>query len=282
MKNYKKIFNIKKKDVFLYIILILCILLIIIIQMIIVYKRKCIRESFYNNIEDTFKDYSNLFYDKIGLEIGGPSTYIINTGVYTKSKSLDNANYSTDTIWSQHVDNTDYVFDGKTVPGKTFIADSVDLKIFQNKSYDFVVACHVLEHLVNPLKALKEMTRIIKDDGILFLILPYKEKTFDHKRPISNFSKLVDNYNKDRNEIDVDDYFPEIFELHDLSMDLPAGSLDNFKERSKKNYENRGLHVHVFDFDLIIQCLSFFNYEIIEKVLVHPYHQVVIGKIGKH
>ena len=256
--------------------LIICLIILIIPQ--IIYKRKYINE----NIKDAFKDYSYLFYDKVGLEIGGPSTYIMDTGVYTKPKSLDNANYSTDTLWSQHVDNTDYMFDGKTVPGKTFIADSVDLKIFQNKTYDFVVACHVLEHLVNPLKALKEITRIIKDDGILFLILPYKEATFDHKRSISNFSKLLNNYNKNRNEIDVDDYLSEIFELHDLSMDPPAGSLDNFKERSKKNHENRGLHVHVFDFDLIIKCLSYFNYEIIEKVLVSPFHQVVIGKNGKH
>ena len=54
--------------------------------------------------------------------------------------------------------------------------------------------------------------------------------------------------------------------------------MDQFLDRCKKQYENRGLHVHVFDFELIIQCLKYFNYSIIDTQFVKPYHQIVVGK----
>jgi hypothetical protein len=54
--------------------------------------------------------------------------------------------------------------------------------------------------------------------------------------------------------------------------------MEQFIERCKNHYENRALHVHVFDIDLIIDCLKFFNYKIIDTQLVKPYHQVVVGQ----
>jgi hypothetical protein len=49
-------------------------------------------------------------------------------------------------------------------------------------------------------------------------------------------------------------------------------------KRCEKQYENRALHVHVFDFDLIFKCLQYFNYKIIDVQLVQPFHQIVVGK----
>jgi len=71
---------------------------------------------------------------------------------------------------------------------------------------------------------------------------------------------------------------PEIKEFYDLSRDKPAGTMEQFLDRCKKHYENRALHVHVFDFDLIIKCFEYFNYEIIDTQFVKPYHQIVVGK----
>jgi hypothetical protein len=40
-------------------------------------------------------------------------------------------------------------------------------------------------------------------------------------------------------------------ELHTLSLDKAAGSLDQFKQRSLSNYENKCLDHHVFNLELL-------------------------------
>lgn len=230
---------------------------------------------------ETFKDYSKLLNNKEGLELGGPSIFFYPSGIYTAPKKLDNIIFSENTLWNVTKNNSDYIFNGKTVPGKVYISDIVDLSIIKDKTYDFVFASHILEHVVNPLKGLSEITRVLKDEGICILILPWKEATFDHKRPISSFSKLLENYNNNRDEKYIDDYLPEIKEFYDLSRDIPAGTMEQFIERCKKQYENRALHVHVFDFELIIKCLNYFNYKIIDTQFVQPYHQIVVGQKNK-
>lgn len=229
-------------------------------------------------LSNNFKNYSQLLQNKDGLEIGGPSIFFYESGIYIAPKKLDNVIFSENTLWSKTKENNDYIFNGKEIPGKVFISDIVDLKNIHDKSYDFIFASHILEHVINPLKGLKEITRVLKNDGICILILPWKEATFDHKRPISQFSKLLDNYYNNRDETNIDDYIPELKEFYDLSRDIPAGTMEQFIERCKNHYENRALHVHVFDIDLIINCLKFFNYKIIDIQLVKPYHQVVVGQ----
>ena len=45
--------------------------------------------------------------------------------------------------------------------------------------------------------------------------------------------------------------YGKIYKEHDLSMDTPAGTFEQFRERLMKNYENRCLHHHVFDLEVL-------------------------------
>lgn len=58
-------------------------------------------------------------------------------------------------------------------------------------SQDFVIANHVLEHSENPVKALRNILRVLKPGGILFLTLPDKRFTFDVERPVTPFEHLL-------------------------------------------------------------------------------------------
>jgi SAM-dependent methyltransferase len=49
-------------------------------------------------------------------------------------------------------------------------------------SLDFVVANHFLEHCENPVLALKNILRVLKNNGIAYLALPDKRFTFDKER----------------------------------------------------------------------------------------------------
>jgi SAM-dependent methyltransferase len=46
-------------------------------------------------------------------------------------------------------------------------------KIIPNSSFDFVLCTEVLEHTLEPSKAVKEIKRILKSGGLLFLSVPF-------------------------------------------------------------------------------------------------------------
>jgi SAM-dependent methyltransferase len=65
-----------------------------------------------------------------------------------------------------------------------------------NASQDFVIANHVLEHVEDPLKALKSIGRVLRPGGIAYLALPDKRFTFDKERQITPLAHLIDDHLK--------------------------------------------------------------------------------------
>ena len=218
---------------------------------------------------------------KSGLEIAGPSRIFTEGNIipiYPLIKSLDCCNFSTKTIWQGNInEGKHYRFSEKKEPGYQFICDGTDLKEILSKKYDFILASHVLEHIANPLKAVNEWVRVLKNNGILLLALPYKNKTFDHNRPITSFNHLIKDFENNIGEDDLT-HLPEILKLHDLSLDKPAGDLKQFKKRSQNNYDNRCLHHHVFDEELITKIFNYFKIKILKTDLVLPRHILIIGE----
>ena len=121
-----------------------------------------------------------------------------------------------------------------------------------------------MEHIANPLKAIKEWLRIIKNGGYIIIVVPEKSFCFDHKRDYSKFSTLLSQYEKDVGEDDLST-LPEILSKHDLSLDLPAGDLGNFTKRSLDNFNNRGLHHYVYNDELLIEICNYFKATFIYK-----------------
>jgi SAM-dependent methyltransferase len=200
---------------------------------------------------------SSITIDKTGVEIGGPSS----TGgvLYQNALTIDNVIFSKNTVWSNHTDEYNY-YDNKK--GKVIVNDAVDISLVQNESYDFVFSSHSLEHIANPLKAINEWLRIIKNDGYIIIIVPEKSVCFDHKRNYSTFSTLLTQYEKDVGEDDLST-LPEILLNHDLSMDPPAGNFEAFTRRSLHNFNNRCLHHYVYNDELLMEICNYFNCEFV-------------------
>jgi hypothetical protein len=199
-------------------------------------------------------------HNKSGIEIGGPSQ----TGkiIYKNATIMNNVIFSQNTVWSVHTNEYNY-YPGKT--GSVIINDAVNISNINNETYDFCFASHCLEHIANPLKAISEWLRIIKNDGYIILILPEKSVCFDLKRDISIFATLLNQYKEDVSEHDLST-LPEILDNHDLSMDPPAGNIEQFIMRSLDNYNNRCLHHYVYSSELLKEICDFFKCEFIYTI----------------
>jgi SAM-dependent methyltransferase len=222
-------------------------------------------------------EYMSAISGKSGLEIGGPSA-IFRTilPVYPHIRSLDGVNFSETTVWEGKIKSGDAYRYYKSERGRQFILEATDLLDIHDESYDFVLSSNSLEHVANPLKALRESHRVLRSSGALVIVLPAKEGTFDHRRPITSFDHLMDDFEKATREDDLT-HLDEILLLHDLSLDPGAGSKVDFERRSRRNHGNRTLHHHVFDERLIIKSLEFSGFDV-ERISKNHSHYFALAR----
>jgi SAM-dependent methyltransferase len=69
-----------------------------------------------------------------------------------------------------------------------------DLSPFADGSLDFIVANHVIEHLVNPLRTLELWRRKLRAGGVLFMAFPETRHGPDRIRPTTPVAHLFDEY----------------------------------------------------------------------------------------
>jgi SAM-dependent methyltransferase len=114
-----------------------------------------------------------------GLEIGGSVGNEF--GLLTKNLDIPNENDN-----KLQVDNCGLFMpiDYKRNTEKTKL---------RSKRFDYIVSSHVLEHIGDPISVLLEWNRILKKWGILFLVLPHKERSEarDRGKERTNLSHLI-------------------------------------------------------------------------------------------
>lgn len=224
--------------------------------------------------------YINCIEGKRGIEIGGPSQVFKDYDVlplYKHIASLDCCNFSGSTVWegSLNEGNNFNFYKGKT--GFQFIKEAADLKGIQSESYDFLLSSHCLEHCSNAIKAIEEWKRVVKTNGYLLIIVPDKEHTFDHNRPLTTLNHFIEDFKNNIGEDDLS-HMEEILKHHDLSMDKRAGTKEEFANRSILNIENRCLHHHTFSKDNLSQLINYTGLKIVQIEKKSPYHLICLAQ----
>lgn len=229
----------------------------------------------------TFSISKPFIKGRIGLEIGGPSDIFKPANlipVYPIAARVDNCNFSTHTTWEGEIRIGDtFHFDERRAPGKQWILEASALTGIASDSYDFVLSSHVLEHIANPLQALAEWARVLRGDGLIVLVVPDRTSTFDHCRPVTSLTHLIQDYERGTNETDIS-HLDEILELHDLVLDPAAGDYETFKARSLRNPENRCLHHHVFDTALAVETMRHIGLCVLSAETAPPHHIIVVAQ----
>jgi len=230
---------------------------------------------------NSFQLAKEIVTGKDGFEIGGPSRVFSKLGLlplYEISNRIDNCNFGGNTIWEGALEEgQDFKYGKERVLGSQYIRDAVDLKGIPSEKYDFICSAYMIQHSANPIRALFEWIRILEAGGAMILLVPHKEKTFDRRRPLTSFDHLVEDYNAGTPE-DDQTHISEVLELHDLSLDPLAGSYEEFKRRTLNNPENRAVHQHVFDVDLVVRMIDHVGLQICNVEVFRPDNIIVICK----
>ena len=201
--------------------------------------------------------------------------------VYSSLGMLDNCLYSDRTLWTGDVKvGRTFEFHPQKQKGTQFICEASDLGIIKDSSYECVLASHCLEHVANPLRALEEWKRVMKGDGLLLLVLPHKDATFDWRRPITTLSHIIEDHDQGIGENDLT-HVPEILALRDLEKDKPAGSPDEFRRRCLDNISNRAIHHHVFDTLSALRMVDYAAYQVLRVDPIEPFNIIILAAACK-
>lgn len=212
-----------------------------------------------------------------GLEIGGPSRFFSGIGqipLYDVAAQIDGLNFSSETVWATTSgEDQPFVF-GKKVLGRQFVREASHFPDIDTGTFDFVLSSQAIEHMANPLRGLCEWARVLREGGVLVLVVPHKDATFDHRRPVTTLEHILEDFSNDMGE-DDETHIPEVLELHDFSRDFWACNREAFKIRCEDNMRNRCLHHHVFDTGLAVHMVDRAGFRVL-AVEPAPSNNIVI------
>jgi SAM-dependent methyltransferase len=215
------------------------------------------------------------------LEIGGPSSLFRRGGplpVYPLAASVDNCTFAERTVWEGEVrEGRTFAYDESSPPGRQYIAEAADLGRIPDGSYGAVLASHVIEHVANPLRALAEWSRVLREEGTLVLVVPHRETTFDHRRPLTTLGHLVDDYERGVGDDDPT-HVAEFVELLDLDRDPERRQREELAALAGDFAANRFVHHHVFDSRLVVEMLDRASFEVLALATAVPFHIVAVAR----
>lgn len=114
--------------------------------------------------------------------------------------------------------------------------DMCDMRVLEDGSFDLIVACDVLEHVLDDSQAMKELFRVLSLKGWVILTVPQKDalaETFEDKSITSDAGRLEAFGQEDHLRI-YGDNFPEILEPHGFAV--TTIDANSFKDEAvKKN-----------------------------------------------
>jgi len=212
------------------------------------------------------------FIGKVALEVGDRSPCFANPHVfpiYPLLKSCDNLVLA-DSLWQKQTAD---------VAGRKITSDGVTCDGIRDESYELVISWHCLEHMANPIRALRNWRRILKPNGLAVVSVPDRNETFEHRRPLTSWSHILWDYEHDTGEDDLT-HIEEHMRYYDHDMDL-LGDVQDPEETLKMkvhNRETRTVHHHTWDDVLLAMALMYAGFQLIEVSRHPPFHIISVAR----
>jgi len=190
----------------------------------------------------SFGQVIQILKNKEGIEFGGTTELFWNPQfrmpLYDNVK-LDGGNLMEDNHFQESFSEK-YIYNGKE--GVQFNVDCAGDLSGIDKKYDFIVTSHVIEHIANPIKAIKNWSdSLLNENGYILSIIPHYSFCFDRKRPLTTIEHLISDYENDIGEDDKT-HIEEQKTLHDWTK----GGHPDFYKLCEINDKTRVVHHHTF------------------------------------
>jgi len=181
----------------------------------------------------------------------------------------------------------DFGIDPASIINPDIIDDGECLGKIGDLSQDFVIANHVLEHFEDPIKGFKNMLRVLKHEGIIYLSLPEMRHSFDNVRQPTSFEHLLKDYHEGPEWSRSMAYaeFSKIFAAHGMDKGLfprkTSKELVAFEEDIAKELDNANfsIHFHAWTLDGMMEMFSkiksIFNLAFEIKLIIKNNDEVV-------
>lgn len=128
----------------------------------------------------------------VGLEIGPSHNPLAPKREGFNVHIIDHCNqaeliekYRSHGVHIEDIEEVDYVWNGASYADLTG----------RSKFYSWIIASHMIEHTPDMIAFLRDSEEVLRDDGVLALVVPDKRMCFDHFRPITGLAALVDAHN---------------------------------------------------------------------------------------
>jgi len=136
-----------------------------------------------------------------------------------------------------------------------YYGDATELP-FRDNSLDYVATSHVLEHVANPVLALREWYRVLRPGGIIYLLVPDRRYTWDHARPLTTVEHMLGDYERGTTQVDgthIDDFVDGVdwstYSPATAAADVPAkkAELKKIYHAAIDGHSEINIHFHVFE-----------------------------------
>jgi len=150
-----------------------------------------------------------------------------------------------------HLHNLD---SGKFVP-VDLLADAEALPMIKDRSLDFVIASHLLEHIPDPIAAVAEWIRIVKDGGTLFLAVPNRRcNEYDFQRSPADPDHIIKDFEVQDRDKKEEHWHEFVRVVEGISPDDPRFEPFLHEHYRLKDFR---IHMHVFDEDVLDGIISY-------------------------
>jgi len=182
-----------------------------------------------------------------------------------------------------------------------YYGDACDLP-FYDHSLQYVASSHVLEHVANPLAALKEWYRVLRHGGIIYMVIPDRRKTFDRHRELTCVEHMVDDFRRGTTQCDpthIDDFIYQV-EFSEFWANTPRELEQEKRDELATKYRQAigggveiNIHFHVFQSATALELIAAGNREQvwggrIEPIEVHegfpaslPNGFLIVARVNK-
>lgn len=136
-----------------------------------------------------------------------------------------------------------------------FKADAIP---YPDKTFHFILSEHMLEHATDPIRILKEWSRVLKPGGKIFLNLPHRDRGNDRYRERTTLKHLIEDH---ENQVPDDDqtHLPDWMENVVGRGLLP----DHYAHMKPEEWISTGsIHHHVWVTEDIVELFEYLNFKI--------------------